>query len=268
MPSRRKNLTGDARDRRLAAGFGSGEGAGYRPYLRVSDVPSIGTCSVIAGWKHGREHHLLSRNERNYFFCLEWSDSVLEIREQFPLLPLDETQRIARQLGIRHPNDRGEPLVMTTDFLLLIRAGNGERFVARTVKPAKQLEKRRVLEKFAIEKRYFEDRQTDWGLVTERKIPETVWRNVEWLHECRDLRNLKPIEIEEVTHILEQMSRQIAPKRSLRIDKFCASSDRELGLIPGTALKVFRHALATKKFAIDICVRLRTDVPIVVELRR
>lgn len=268
MPSRRKDLTGDARNRRLAAGFGSGEGAGYLPYLRVSDVPSKGTCSVITGWKHGREHHLLSRNERNYFFCLEWSDCVLEIREQFPLLPLDETQRIARQLRIRHPNDHGEPLVITTDFLLRICDGDGERFVARTVKPAKELQKRRVLEKFAIEKRYFADKQTDWGIVTEQKIPETVWRNVEWLHECRDIRNLTPIRVEEVNRILGHMSHQIAPKRTLRIDEFCASTDRELGLIPGTGLKVFRHALAAKEFAIDIRVRLRTDRPIVVKLRQ
>lgn len=265
MPSRRKILTGDARDRRLAAGFGSGEGAGYRPYLRVSDVPSNGTCSIITGWKCGREHHLLSRNERNYFFCLEWSDSVLEIREQFPLLPLEETQGIAHRLGFRHPNDHGEPLVMTTDFLLVVRAGIHERFVARTVKPAKQLENCRVLEKFAIEKRYFEERKVDWGIVTERDIPEAVWRNVEWLHECRDVRGLGPIEPEQIDRVLQHMARQISPKLTIRMDEFCASADRELGLPFGAALKVFRYALATKKFEIDIRKRLRTDQPIMVK---
>ena len=58
------------------------------------------------GWKHGRIHHLLSRPETNYFYCVEWEDRVVDIREQFPLLPQEDTQRIARSLGIkRHPKD-------------------------------------------------------------------------------------------------------------------------------------------------------------------
>src|ERR1039458_2516666 len=117
MPSRRKDLTGKAIERRIAAGFGQGEGASYKPWLRISDVPSKGTCTIITGWRHGREHHLLSRNERNYFYCLEWQDDVEEVREQFPLLPLQRTLEIAASLGFKHPSDRGKPIVMTTDFL-------------------------------------------------------------------------------------------------------------------------------------------------------
>lgn len=60
--------------------------------------------------------------ERNYFYLTEYSDVVIDLREQFPVLPFEETRLIADELGIKHPTDpkTGEPIVMTTDFLLTI----------------------------------------------------------------------------------------------------------------------------------------------------
>jgi len=42
---------------------------------------------------------------------------VLDIREQFPLLPSD-TKQIAIDSGIKHPAIRGADQVMSTDFLV------------------------------------------------------------------------------------------------------------------------------------------------------
>lgn len=60
--------------------------------------------------------------ERNYFYLTEYSDVVIDFREQFPVLPLEETRLIADELGIKHPTDpkTGEPILMTTDFLLTV----------------------------------------------------------------------------------------------------------------------------------------------------
>ncbi len=65
--------------------------------------------------------------ERNYFYLTEFSDVILDIREQFPLLPQEETIVIAEELGIKHPADpkTGDPIVMTTDFLLTVDKGQG-----------------------------------------------------------------------------------------------------------------------------------------------
>lgn len=134
MPSRRKRLTGSSMERRLKQGFGQGEGAEYKPWLRVTDVPSRGTCAIITGWKHGREHHLLSRIERNYFYLLEWTDGIVEIQEQKPLLPLLRTQQLAMGLGVRHPSHHGEPVVMSTDFLVSIWRNGEIQTIARAVK--------------------------------------------------------------------------------------------------------------------------------------
>ncbi|MBJ7533034.1 TnsA endonuclease N-terminal domain-containing protein [Rhodomicrobium vannielii ATCC 17100] len=62
---------------------------------------------------------LLSDIECGLFYLADWSDTVTDIREQFPL-KRDATQRIAAQLGAAHPLDLASrtPLVMTTDFLI------------------------------------------------------------------------------------------------------------------------------------------------------
>lgn len=115
-------------ERHIANGFGAGAGAEYVPWLRVQDVPSMGRSWKIQGVKIDRIHHLLSDLERAYFLLCEFSEDVVDIREQYPLLPLDSTQAIARAFGVRYPRYKNNsvPLVMTTDFLLTVKQPNGD----------------------------------------------------------------------------------------------------------------------------------------------
>lgn len=95
--------------------------------------------------------------ERNYFYLAEYSDFVVDIKEQFPFFSLEETIVIADELGIEHSTDpkNGEWNVMTTDFLLTLDKVQGLFEVVRTIKMKDELLKERVLEKFEIEKEYW-----------------------------------------------------------------------------------------------------------------
>lgn len=53
----------------------------------VADVPSMGCSHKIPGVKVERIHHLLSDLERAYLLVCEFSEDVVDIREQYPLLP-------------------------------------------------------------------------------------------------------------------------------------------------------------------------------------
>jgi hypothetical protein len=55
------------------------------------------------GIKTGRIHHTLSNLEYGYLLLLEFSDEVVDIREQFPIFPTSAAKRIAAKLGIRYP---------------------------------------------------------------------------------------------------------------------------------------------------------------------
>ncbi len=81
-------------------GDGQGEGATFRPYLHVRDVPSQGRSAIDLGIKTGRLHHYLSDIEYAYFLLAEFSIFVRAIREQYALLPWNETLKIALSYGI------------------------------------------------------------------------------------------------------------------------------------------------------------------------
>nr|WP_241774649.1 MULTISPECIES: TnsA endonuclease N-terminal domain-containing protein [Lysinibacillus] len=80
-----------------------GRGSGVGPWLNIQDVSSKGRSTRLKGIKKNRQHEFLSELERNYFYLTEYSDFVVDIREQFPLLPLEETIVIADELGLKHP---------------------------------------------------------------------------------------------------------------------------------------------------------------------
>ncbi len=181
MAKRKRQSTILSIEKRIKEGRGQGYGKEYIPWLLIQDVSSIGRAPRILGWKTNRIHHLLSDLERSYFYILEWSDVVTDIREQFPLLPLEETMSIANELGIKHPIDpkTKEPIVMTTDFLI----NTGDKLIARTLKMSDDLESRRVIEKFEIERVYWQKRHVDWGIVTEAQIPNKLVKNIDYIHQ-------------------------------------------------------------------------------------
>jgi len=244
-------------DKRLKQGRGQGRGADYQPYLRVQDVPSQGLATRIRGWKTGRDHHFLSLLEWHYFFLLEWSPLVVDIREQFPL-DLDQTCAIAADLGIRHPVDprTREPVVMTTDFVNTIRRPVGTMEHARTLKYAKDLARPRVMEKFEIERVYWAAREVDWGIVTELDIDATVVENIKWVHPFRDVSALAPLTGDAIDHIVTVLTPRVLAG-ALPLRDLTGACDEQLGLADGTSLTVVRHLLAARRWQVDMRVPIR-----------
>lgn len=89
---------------------------------------------------------------------------MVDIREQFPL-NVETTIRIAEEKGIKHSKDNssGIPIDMTTDFFITVVKNSERKYIARTVKPSEQLEDKRVIEKFEIEREYWEIQGISWG---------------------------------------------------------------------------------------------------------
>ncbi len=143
-------------EQRIKEGRGQGEGAGYIPWIKVGEFGSKGRSHRLLGIKTGRMHHFFSDLEAKYFYLLEWSEDVVDIREQFPLFPVSDTERLAAELRVRHPKVVGSGIsnVMTTDFLITTRRENVIALEARSVKYSRDLENPRIMEKQSIEKEY------------------------------------------------------------------------------------------------------------------
>ncbi|MEO2217694.1 TnsA endonuclease N-terminal domain-containing protein [Chromobacterium vaccinii] len=172
------------------------EGLDYEQWLTVRDVASQGRKTRAAGHTVPREHHLLSDLETQFFLLSDFAPDVIDIREQFPLLPIERTIQIAQDMGIRHPTNRRttQRVVMTTDFLLTRQDRKGHhRYHAYSIKPSSRLTENsrrriRTLEKLEIERRLWQSLHVPWTLVTEQAFDPTVIANLQWLsYGSRDL---------------------------------------------------------------------------------
>lgn len=232
---------------------GQGHGKDYRPWLTIQDVSSSGRSCRIHSRKTGREHHLLSDIETALFLLLDWSDSVSDIREQFPL-DRDETRRIAADMGVRHPADTQSriDIVMTTDFVVNWRVGDTITIAARSVKPAGELDKDRTLEKQEIERRYWQIKGVDWGLVTNLDLPAQRIKNLRWLHEMQSLEHMTA---PYPGYWDDRCGRFLAclPQASgMSTKQFIRLLESTQGFAVGEALTVIRHLAANKRIAIDL----------------
>jgi hypothetical protein len=185
MTRKRRDITDVDVDRWISLGFGQGEEDGFRPWMKIRDVPSLGRSTRIAGLKSRRTHHLLSDVEYGHFLVAEYRADVAEIREQIALLPRDDTLRIADELGMRHPTYPGTrtPIVMTSDFWISIGREGQSQPVILSVKRTQALLPQsprlaRDIEKLSIERRYWQERGIPWGLGTEADFDSIVVRNL------------------------------------------------------------------------------------------
>lgn len=263
VAKRRYSFDEDNHARFLKEGRGQGKGQDYRPWLTVQDVSSSGRSSRIHSCKTGREHHLLSDIETALFLLLDWSDSVTDIREQFPL-DRDETRRIAADMGVRHPIDTESrtDIVMTTDFVVDVRTNNMDKLVARSVKPASKLDGLRTLEKQEIERRYWQIKGADWGLVTERDLPMQRVKNLRWLHEMQSLQHMSAPDSGYWNERCEKFLTCLPHAVGMSTRQFVRLLESTHGFATGEGLTVLRHLAANKRISIDLDTQFGMGMPI------
>lgn len=237
----------------IKEGRGQGEGKDYKPWIDIHDFPSQGRVSRCFGWKTGRIHHFMSDMEMRYFYLLEWSDIVVDIREQYPLLDRDRTRKIAEEKGIRYPEDTATrtPIVLTTDFLITVKE-NGSTFdVARTIKPARDLDKARVIEKFEIERTYWEERGVNWSIVTENEINREFASNVEWVHDAYKLEPIGNLDIPVLIKHTAILKERLLNNSLMTLQNVLHELDAEFNYENGFFLFLLKHMIATKQIKVN-----------------
>lgn len=224
-------------------------GKDYVPALKVQSVNSDGQSARIPGIKTGRQHDLLSLNEQYYFLISEFSDFVEDIREQFPM-NIDKTLLIASELGIEHPYDKkkNEPYLMTTDFCISIKKDDIKYDIVRTIKPAEKLLDRRTIEKFEIERVFWEREGINWGVVTELEINKTLAMNIRKFradYRIIDIPDLIELDYGALCHYKSQLAIKLEFAETttrVAIREFAEA----FHLSEGACITLFNHLIATK----------------------
>lgn len=242
-------------ERHVANGFGEGAGVSYVPWLRVQDVPSRGRSHKIQGVKVDRIHHFLSDLERSYFLVCEFSEDVVDIREQYPLFPVERAQAIATAIGVRYPRypKTTLPYVMTTDFLLTLREPDGSfKSVARTVKYRSDLVgkgSKRTFEKLDVEKRFWNSQGVDWTIITDEFFTPDLIKNLGLLRKYSKLhRDLMKVSLHiEFIECLEN-SREYPWTLATCLRKIA----NHLSISYIDAQGIFFHLIWTKTLKVDL----------------
>lgn len=261
MAKRKRRIDARSVEKRMKEGRGEGDGGDYNPWLHIQDVPSLGTVTRIKGWKTGRVHHLLSRLELAYFYLLEWDLDVVDIREQYPLTPLEDVMALADDYGIRYPVDprTRHPIIMTEDFLVSVRRGSRIIELPRAIKYVKDLGSKRTSDKLSIHRAYWETRGMTHHVVTEEAVPRIKVQNIQWLHPFREISALWPLGVTDIEQAAAYMGDDVARKPLADVAVRC---DRFFGWDAGYGLAIIRHLLANRYWEVDMNVPLHPRRPL------
>lgn len=246
-------LTSNSIAQHVAKGYGTGKGASYKPWLEIRHVSSSGKSTRVQGWHTKRMHSFLSDLEYNFFLLLEWDDDILDIQEQFPLFPQEEINEICDALAVRIPRlpKATVEMVRTTDFLVTSKIGKE----AWSIKPARQLENKRVLEKLDIERAYWERRGIPFSVITENEIETIPAKNIRWFHGNRT--NDTPSDLlRKIRGVLES----VIPTSIL--GEACREADELLGLTAGSSMSAVKHFIASKKWKVNIAKEISPQKPL------
>lgn len=241
-----KNWTEELIAQRVKDGRGLGAGTTYSPWLLVQEFSSKGTQTRVPSAKLKRTIHTFSYLERALFLYMEFQSDFGGYQEQFPM-DRSITLGAAQTLNIKHPRyPRSRvPVVMTLDAVVTMRRKDERaRVGAWDVKPARQLEKKRVAEKLSLHKAYCAHIGIPHYIFTENSISRDVIRNIDWIRMSLP----KDGELAGVPGIFtwhpDQMLELLATcRKTISITLFCAQYDFANKLEPGSGLRILKMLL-------------------------
>ena len=150
---------------RIRQGRGVGYGLGYKRWLNIRDVSSQGTSSSVRGIRVARPYHMLSELETIYFFLTERQSSVVDIREQWPVLDIDRTLELCALQGIRHKYSGPYPEPCTIDFLITEKIDGVLCHRAASIKSAKDAADPEIRKRLYVEHTWCLEQGIPWTLI-------------------------------------------------------------------------------------------------------
>lgn len=259
MGRKKLNLTETKIEKMLLSGRGKGKGGEYQSWLKNGDFSSKGRSSRVKSIKCNRIHHTFSDLETDFLYTLLWDDSIVDIREQYSLLPVSETEEIANILGVKYPKapmidkDEEEKIhVMTTDFLVTKIVDGLEYFIAYCVKMENDLSNIRTMQKISIEEAYWNRRNVKFKIITENSFSREKAKNIKRLVNKITLPLDEFITSGEFYIISNELKRSILNyyKKNIVLSDLCKQIDINFNLDFGQTLHLFFYLAGIKEIPI------------------
>lgn len=251
---------------RIEAGRGIDRGASYLPWKMVREIGSPGTCSEVLGVRSGRIHHLFSEPETTYFYLLERDSTVVDVREQWPILDLTRTFQLASSLGVPHTHwSTRNPEPLTIDFLVTRSRSNGSHEVARSVTSPAELadpDKRMTL---AVAQAWCREKSVPWALVDTSKFSKTMLTTLRYIRQwfSTSPEEPQPEEVYDFSCVYLEAYR----RNDLLADQLDVVRQR-LHLSEKGAMRMFRYCAWCSAIPIDVRAPVALNRPVVLTAPR
>lgn len=238
--------------KKLKKGYGIGVGQHYKPWIRQSEAPTQGVVSIASGLTVERDYLLLSNHENNFFHIADFNDAVIDIREQFPLFPLELAMRVAEELGIDYPVVGKDkiPIILTTDFLLTYQASGSLYYKAFSVKPENKLVTQRDFEKQEIERAMWEIISVPWKIYIDTEKDCIIANNIKWI--------LQPAknEIHVASKVLDDAKNYIESGKS-ELASIISRIAKKLSISEIKAENVFKTLIYKKHIDVNLSINIQ-----------
>ncbi|MEG0774393.1 TnsA endonuclease C-terminal domain-containing protein [Clostridium sp.] len=220
----------------------------YTPGIKIQDFSTKGRVSRIKGKTTNRIHHLISDLETNLFYLLDFEDKVTDIKEHYPLLDLEEVVSDLSNIRLDKFKDKktGEQYIFTTTFVVRLKGISEEKYLALSVRNETELYRDLLLEKLEVERRYWQTKEINWTIITNKDIPMAKVNNIKWLY-MGDV----DIEYEKERYVKEVILSKIA-KKKYSVKELLSNTDNELLLPIGTSLVVFKKMIINEEILADL----------------
>ncbi|MBZ9689342.1 TnsA endonuclease C-terminal domain-containing protein [Clostridium estertheticum] len=262
MTKRNLDWTLEKYNRFIKEGRGKGEGRDYKPWLTIQDMPSRGRVTRI--YEAGRIYHFFTDNELRYFYSIIWQEAVIDVREHYPLLDLNRVLNLDEDsLYEKYRNDGDNaPHVLTTTFLITVKNIDGKiNYYARSVKSSLELDKKNIIDRYEIQRRYYEAKKINWGIVTQKDIPVVRAKNISWVYPSLEINNDERFKESERECLCDLLMRRLDGSPNV-IREVTTKFDYEMNFESGTGLLFFKYLIATKQLLINMDEEININQPI------
>ncbi|EML1601071.1 MULTISPECIES: TnsA endonuclease N-terminal domain-containing protein [Burkholderia] len=246
---------------RVRRGFGIGIGPDYRSWCQIKGSGGKGTSAYVRGIKVDRIYQLLSEKETTYFYLLERSRSIIDIREHWPILDLDRTLQLSRQCGVHHPFRNGAPEPFTLDFLVTELTDKGLTYRAANLSPTVANLHDRSGQLLYVQYLWCIENGVPWFRVDTSQFDRKVLQNLRYirswfLHQYRSDDELAESYAETFLACYE---------RNVPLQSLLVASRQRLHLTDTAALDTFLYCAWSERIPVSLTHRLALSAPVVLD---
>lgn len=243
---------------RIRRGLGVGAGPDYKSWRNIDNTGTTGTAVVVHGIRVDRRYEILDERARTYFFLLEREESIVDIREKWPILDIDRTLELAAKFEVRHPLRDIAPEPLCIDFLLKEALRSGFAYRATIlINSIKKIDDRRQ-RLLRVQQQWCQEHAIDWTLVDTSSLDKTVLDSLRFIrswHRHRLVPNQERADSFARTFLHGY-------ERNVVLQVLVETARKRLRLPPDAALDLFRYCAWSHRIPVSLAHRIAQNCPV------